>query len=46
MHAWLLTKAINELTEAFLLLYVNSIEKWTGIKNTGLKMPEADQIYV
>ena len=28
------------------LLYVNSIEKWTGMKNTGLKMPEADQIYV
>ena len=29
-----------------LLLYVNSIEKWTGMKNTGLKMAEADQIYV
>ena len=28
------------------LLSVNSIEKWTGMKNTGLKMPEADQIYV
>ena len=28
------------------LLYVISIEKWTGTKNTGLKMPEADQIYV
>ena len=28
------------------LLYVNSIEKWTGMKNTGLKMPEEDQIYV
>ena len=28
------------------LLYVNSIEKWTGMKNTGLKMPETDQIYV
>ena len=28
------------------LLYVNSIEKWTGMKNTGLKMQEADQIYV
>ena len=25
---------------------VNSIEKWTGMKNTGLKIPEADQIYV
>ena len=22
------------------------IEKWTGMKNTGLKMPEKDQIYV
>ena len=28
------------------LLYVNSNEKWTGMKNTGLKMPEKDQIYV
>ena len=28
------------------LLYVNSTEKWTGMKNTGLKMPEEDQIYV
>ena len=28
-------------------LYVNSTEKWTGgMKNTGLKMPEEDQIYV
>ena len=25
---------------------VNSNEKWTGMKNTGLKMPEKDQIYV
>ena len=25
---------------------VNSTEKWTGMKNTGLKMPEEDQIYV
>ena len=28
------------------LLYVNSTEKWTGMKNTGLKIPEKDQIYV
>ena len=28
------------------VLYVNSTEKWTGMKNTGLKMPEEDQIYV
>ena len=28
------------------LLRVNSNEKWTGMKNTGLKMPEKDQIYV
>ena len=28
------------------VLYVNSIEKWMGMKNTGIKMPEADQIYV
>ena len=28
------------------VLYVNSIEKWIGMKNTGIKMPEADQIYV
>ena len=27
------------------LLYVNSNEKWTRMKNTGLKMPEKDQIY-
>ena len=39
---------INQLSNnpAQVLLYVNSIEKWTGMKNTGLKMPEADQIYV
>jgi len=28
------------------LLHVNSNEKWTGMKNTGLKMPEKDQMYV
>ena len=39
---------INQLSNnpAQVLLYVNSIEKWTGMKNTGLKMPEADQIYI
>ena len=42
-----------ERTETFVvtnirlvLLYVNSNEKWTGMKNTGLQMPEKDQIYV
>ena len=29
-----------------MLLYVNTIEKRTGMKNTGLKIPEKDQIYV
>jgi len=28
------------------LLYVNSTEKWTGMKNIGSKIPETDQIYV
>ena len=49
-NAWLLS---YERTETFVvtnirqvLLYVNSNEKWTGMKNTGLKMPEKDQIYV
>jgi len=28
------------------LLYANSTEKWTGMKNTGLKIPEKDQLYV
>ena len=49
-NAWLLS---YEWTETFVvtnirqvLLYVNSNEKWTGMKNTGLKMPEKDQIYV
>ena len=44
-NAWLLS---YERTETFIqvLLYVNSIEKWTGMKNNGLKMQEADQIYV
>ena len=26
-----------------MLLYVNSTEKWTGMKNTRLKMPEKDE---
>ena len=29
-----------------MFLYVNSIAKLTGMKNTGLKLPEKDQIYV
>ena len=28
------------------MLYVNSIENRTGVKNTGLKIPEKDQIHV
>ena len=49
-NAWLQS---YERTETFVvtnirqvLLYVNSNEKWTGMKNTGLKMPEKDQFYV
>ena len=29
-----------------MLLYVTTIEKRTGMKNTGLKIPEKDQTYV
>ena len=29
-----------------MLLQLNSIEKRTEMKNTGLKIPEKDQIYV
>ena len=36
----------NQKVHQVLFLYVNSVEKWTGMKNTGLKMPEKDQIYV
>ena len=42
----LVTKLQTNRNVYQVLLYVNSIEKWTGMKNTGLKMPEADQIYV
>jgi len=28
------------------LLHVNSNEKWTAMKNTGLKMPEKDKFHV
>ena len=41
--AWLLSYERTN-PETFLLLYVNSIEKQTGTKNTGLKIPENDQI--
>ena len=37
---------MNERNETFMLLYVNSIEKQTGMKNTGLKIPEKDRIHV
>ena len=30
----------NRNVHQVLFLYVNSIEKWTRMKNTGLKMPE------
>ena len=49
-NAWLLsyerieTFVVNNVRQV--LLYVNSNEKWTGMKNTGLKMSEKDQIYV
>ena len=29
-----------------MLLYVNSVDKRTEMKNTGLKIPEKDDIYV
>jgi len=35
---------MNKRIETFMLLYVNSTEKWTGMKNTGLKMPETGKI--
>ena len=37
---------MNEQNETFMLLYVNSIEKQTGMKNTVLTIPEKDQIHV
>ena len=36
--------ANNELKHSS--LHVNSNEKGTGMRNTGLKMPEKDKIYV
>ena len=42
----LVTKLRTNQNVHQVLLYVNSTEKWTGMKNTGLKMPEEDQIYV
>ena len=36
----------EQTTETFMLPYVNSIGKWTGMKNTGFKTPEKYQIYV
>ena len=42
----LVTKLRTNRNVYQVLLYVNSIEQWTGMKNTGLKMPEEDQIYV
>lgn len=37
---------MNKRTEAFMLFYVNSIERWTGMKNTGLQIPQKDQVCV
>ena len=34
---------MNQNIHQVLFLYVNSIEKWTGMKNTRLKMPEKDE---
>ena len=42
----LVTKLQTNQNVHQVLLYVNSTEKWTGMKNTGLKMPEEDQIYL
>ena len=42
----LVTKLRTNQNVNKVLLYVNSTEKWTGMKNTGLNMPEEDQIYV
>ena len=47
INTWLLSYesfVVNNVCQV--LLYVNSNEKWTGMKNTGLKMPEKDQFYV
>ena len=42
----LVTKLKTNRNVRQVLLHVNSNEIWTGMKNTGLKMPEKDQIYV
>ena len=42
----LVTKLRTNWNVYQVLLYVNSIEKWRIMKNTGIKMPEADQVYV
>ena len=42
----LVTKLRTNQNVHQVLLYVNSTEKWTEMKNTGFKMPEEDQIYV
>ena len=43
MHGYYAT---NKQTEALMLLYVNSIEKRTVMKDNGLKIPKKEQIYV
>ena len=42
----LITKLQTNQNVHQVFLYLNSTEKWTGMKNTGLKMREEDQIYV
>ena len=42
----LVTKLRTNRSVHQVLLYVNSTEKWTGMKNTGLKIPVKDQLYV
>ena len=42
----LVTKLRTNRNVYQVLLYVNSIEKWRGMENTGIKMPEADQVYI
>ena len=42
----LVTELQTNQTVHQVLLYVNSTGKWTGMKNTGLKIPEEDRIYV
>ena len=46
MPSYYATNEPKRLSGEVLFLHVNSIEKWTEMKNSGLKIPEKDQIYV